>query len=275
MKKQPITCVNFGRNREMKTEESFFNKWAWFLLFLGTVAIGAGMGLILAGCGHNVFTEARVTGLDATVPVYGTVIGVRIGHSDIVTAATRGNSAFSAQGTTGGGLLSATGGTGRYCTMIAGPQLNEGYMRDTLAAPDVPDDVKAAIAQYYLSTGAPVVGDGATRTIGASTGSGTNPPKVEPVTTGVDKVVDRTAEVVTAVTPEVTDMATSVVSDVSDSYTVTIKKVGTVATWAVVVIGIILLILLIIIVDYIKKKIDNWLLYRRIGKHVDNTENKE
>ena len=36
--------------------------------------------LFLCGCGTNVFTELKAVGMDASVPVYGTVVGVRVGQ---------------------------------------------------------------------------------------------------------------------------------------------------------------------------------------------------
>lgn len=182
--------------------------------------------ILMSGCGTNVATEIKTTGVDATIPIYGIPVGVRLGNAEVTTVATRGNTTYVTQNVTGGGLWSASAGTGRISILSSGPQFNEGYINETLQSPHVSEAVKLAIAEKYLAqTRAPEISPTAVKTLAAASGQGVNPPVVEPASTGTDKLIDKAAEVIPQVTPAVTDTVKSVGNNAID-------KVGTVSTSA-------------------------------------------
>lgn len=214
--------------------------------------------LVCPGCGHNTFSEIKTVGLDATIPVYSTPVGVRVGQSEITMAAVRGNTSFSSQSTTGGGLLATTAGTGKVHVLKSGPQVNEGYIKDIMTSPDVPAEAKVVIAKHYLTTPAPEVQPAVTKTLGAATGSGDTPPKVEPIRTGVDNVVDKVAEAAPKVVPPIADATKEVVNNtvttVGDTATSTMDNVKSIVRWVVIaLVFIIVLAGIIYITQYIKK----------------------
>lgn len=214
--------------------------------------------LLCPGCGHNTFSEIKTVGLDATIPVYSTPVGVRVGQSEITMAAVRGNTSFSSQSTTGGGLLATTAGTGKVHVLKSGPQVNEGYIKDIMLSPEVPAEAKVAIAKTYLTTPAPEISPAATSTLGAATGSGAEPPKVQPIRTGIDNVVDKVAEVTPKVVPPIADATKEVVNNtvttVGDTATSTVSDVKSIVRWVVVaLVFIVVLAGIIYVTQYIKK----------------------
>lgn len=202
--------------------------------------------LVCPGCGHNTFSEIKTVGLDATIPVYSTPVGVRVGQSEITMAAVRGNTSFSSQSTTGGGLLATTAGTGKVHVLKSGPQVNEGYIKDIMLSPDVPAEAKVAIAKTYLTTPAPEIQPAATSTLGAATGSGAEPPKVQPIRTGIDNVVDKVAEVTPKVVPPIAnatkDVVNNTVDTVGDATKTTVTNVKQIVMWVVIGLGILLVL---------------------------------
>ena len=203
--------------------------------------------LFLCGCGTNVFTELKAVGMDASVPVYGTVVGVRVGQSEITTAATRGNTTFTSQNTTGGGLFATTAGTGRVSTLSSGPMVNEGYVAEILTSKEVPEAAKVALVQHYLPKNAPVTRPATSKTIGAATGSGEHPVEVEPITTGVDKIVDKTAETIQVVTPPIANATKEVVNNTVDTAGGVANKFASTIT---VVLAIVFSIVVILILSF-------------------------
>ncbi len=152
-----------------------------YLQILFTVVIC----FVCCSCGHTIFTETKLIGVDATFPLPdGQRIGARIGDLEQTTATVRGNTSFTTHNVTGGGIFSGSAGTGRYSALSAGPQLNEGYVTEVMTSPNVPESVKLAIAEKYLTVGAPVSNAAQSKTLGVAVGSGDNPPNVDPATTG-------------------------------------------------------------------------------------------
>jgi len=214
--------------------------------------------LMCGGCGHNVFTELKAIGLDATVPVYGTPVGVRIGQSEITTASIRGNCSFTTQSSTGGGLVATTGGTGRVNTLKSGPQLNEGYVESVMTSDKVPAEVKIALAKNYLVRTAPEPQPTATKTIGAATGSGSQPPEVEPSSTGIDKIVDKTAEVAPKIVPPVAEATKEAVVKTVDTAGTTVtssmSNIKVIVKYVVLALLALVVLALVVIKVYTKYK---------------------
>lgn len=217
------------------------------------------IALTLTGCGHVVFTDTKVNGVDATIPLPdGQRVGARIGVIEQTTATVRGNTSFVTQNAAGGGVFSGSASTGRVSMLSTGPQLNEGYMTEVLTSPNVPEAVKIALAEKYLTVKAPMVHPASTKTLGAALGSGENPPSVEPVSTGLDKVIEKSAEVLPKVTPALADATKSIVNntvstvgDTSTSAFSTIKSVSRVVT---IIVGLVVLLAGLVTFVYYKLK---------------------
>lgn len=192
-----------------------------FLAFLGRSHIVKTLTVILllilvlmnSGCGHNMLIENETIGFAARVPVGdANYVGVVIGSSKQVVAAVRGGASFESTTSAGGGIFSASGAENKITTFRSNLQFNEGNLNDAFANPDVPMDVKLKLAEGVVTAAkAPKFPDSIVTTrdavmqLGAKavTSNAVSVANLKP--TGVDNVVNKTPDVVKAVTDPVTE----------------------------------------------------------------------
>lgn len=111
--------------------------------------------LLTTSCGTSVFTNIKTIGLDATIPIYGIPVGIRIGVIELDAAALRGNSTYTSKSILDAEYKTATGSGDRIIIFTTNPQFNEGYIADVLNSPDVTAEVKLAIINYLNTVKAP------------------------------------------------------------------------------------------------------------------------
>lgn len=157
-----------------------------------------------------------------------------------------------------------------------------------LVAPDVPTDVKVALTKYLVTAKAPASLPTVTKSVGTAAGSGSDGMDVKPVSTGLDNIVDKTAEVAPKVVPVVAESTVRVVDKVSDTsgkivsdVTTTVDNVSNNMSNMLIKISavvFIILIIIIFIIIYIKKrssiKIKNEVLEKIKIISPDESENK-
>ena len=124
----------------------------WLIGLLSIVLV-----LLLTGCGTTVATSIKTIGLDATIPLYGVPVGIRIGNVEIDTQAVRGNTTYISQTSSGGGLWSANGGTSKAITLVTGVQLNEGYLAQVLQSTALSDALKLELVKLLLAQPVPTI----------------------------------------------------------------------------------------------------------------------
>lgn len=128
---------------------------------------------LLTSCGHNIVNVDRGIGLDIRVPLPFSgenIVALKIGQIDSTSLILRGNAEFKTDSSTTGSLntemgtgntgtnnksnntskLGTSGGIGQNISFSTKPQLNEGYLRDVLADPNVSNETKAALVNYLI-----------------------------------------------------------------------------------------------------------------------------
>jgi len=195
--------------------------WLDFLIFMGGSPVMEALLVLLcvvlillnAGCGHNMLIENETMGFAARVPVGdANYVGVVIGSSKQVVAAVRGGASFESTTSAGGGIFSASGAENKITTFRSNLQFNEGNLNEAFVNPDVPMEVKLKLAEGVVTAAkAPKFPDSIVTTrdavmqLGAKavTSNAVSVANLKP--TGVDNVVNKTPEVIKAVTDPVTD----------------------------------------------------------------------
>lgn len=221
--------------------------------------------LFLCSCGHNITHTDRGTGLAVRIPLPdgSSLIDLKVGKIDSTTTVLRGGATYNSSTSTGGSVFGPMGTT-EHIQVSTIPQMNEGYIAEVLTSKDCPAEVKIAVAQYLTKQKAPKPAPVSTKTVGAASALGKNPPVADPEQTGWDKVTEEAAEVIKTATPHVTKAASEVSKNASEAVTKSVSSVSSASeTWtnnlkvivAFIVIGLLLLIgIVIFIIIKIKKR---------------------
>jgi hypothetical protein len=174
--------------------------------------------LFLTGCGHSIVRTDRGTGLHLRVPnpfnQGESFVDFKIGNIDTSMAVIRGNTTFDSTSAKGGSLT-GIGGISERITVAAKAQLNEGYVAEVLTSPNVDSSTKIEIAKYLALSNAPKVSDSKSISIGAAAGSGDKSNEITPEKTGIDNIVDKTADTIIKITPDVAKATENTVSNIS------------------------------------------------------------
>lgn len=217
IRKRKKRTIGYSTHRSITTR--FIRKnLSWFSYGMTATIIGAMflmLCVIMSGCGHTITHTDRGTGLVARIPLPdgSSLIDLKIGKIDSTTTVLRGNSTYDSSASTGGTLF-GTASTSDRTFVATGMQLNEGYLKDVLTSPDVDPATKVALTQALIQVQAAKAKPTVTKSVGAATSTGDNPnTTVEPVSVGMDNVVNRVAEVAPKVVEPVAKATTEVVKD--------------------------------------------------------------
>ena len=230
-----------------------------FLLYSSTLM------LCIFGCGHNMVHVDKGLGFVSRIPLPdgNALIDVKIGKIDSTTLVLRGGANYDGGASTGGSIFGPAGTSDRM-QLSTIPQLNEGYLADVLNNPYTKPEVKIAIVNYLVKQSAPTTSNYVTKSIGAAQAVGDV--TVEPVTTGVDKVIEKTAEVVPKITPPIANTVSDVSKNVSIATADSVKEISQSSkAWienikgivGYILIGFILLVFLIVYIIHKFKKKNN------------------
>ena len=182
------------------------------------ILVTSSVGL-LCGCGHSIVRTDRGSGLHLRIPnpfqQGDSFVDFKLGNIDTTMAVIRGNTTFDSTSAKGGSLT-GTGGISERVVVSTNPQLNEGYVAEVLTSPNVDPETKKEVAKYLTMASAPKVSDAKSITIGAAAGSGKNSAEITPEKTGIDNIVDKTANVVTDVTPHIAKATENTISNISN-----------------------------------------------------------
>lgn len=216
--------------------------------------------IILTSCGHNTLTTTEGIGLDATVPVYSYLVGVRMGYFKTTYYMPRGNSNLSIGDGTGTGMFSGSGGLGRTYQLTTGAQLNEGNIKEVLVSKDVDKETKKELAKYLTNTKADPILPSTTRTVSAATAIGEKSPQVDSIKSGMDNIVDKVADVVPKVSKPVAETVQKISGDAKDVSNNAVERV-TISfdklIYAIVIIGLVIVIIGLIYFYIKRKKYEN------------------
>ena len=176
--------------------------------------------ILACGCGHNMLVENEMIGLACRVPVgEANYVGITIGSSKQVVAAVRGGASFESTTSAGGGIFTANGAENKITTFRSNLQYNEGYLNEAFTSPDVPMEVKLKLAEGIVEAAkAPKFPDSIVTTrdavmqVGAKavTSNAVSVARLQP--TGIDNVVNKTPEIIGAVTDPVTETVHNLVN---------------------------------------------------------------
>lgn len=204
---------------------------------------------LIGGCGHTVIRTDRGTGTMARIPLPdgSSLIEVKFGKLDSITAVLRGGSSFSSGSSTGGSIL-GTGGTSDNFQVYTIPQLNEGYMANVMISPEVPAEVKIKLADYMTKSKPNQPSSFKSVSIGSAVASGKNSHEIKPEAVGLDNVVNKTAEAIPKVTRDASRMVKDTRMTVKD-ITSTFRK-----WWYIAVVAVVLIAVLIFSFGKKKKK---------------------
>lgn len=204
------------------------------------VAILISLSMMLCtGCltGHNIYREKEMTGIDLSIPLGQSFVGLQIGATKTVTAVVRGGVSFETTSANHGGLFAGAGGQSKITQLKSNAQLNEGYLAEVLCSTNVPIEVKlmlasnlteAATAPYF--PGSILQTEGSTIHIGRNAILSNNVERLTPEARGLDRLVDKTADVIgTNVVNNVLDTTGDVVHDVVNPMQGTVEQIGTTA----------------------------------------------
>lgn len=174
--------------------------------------------LFLAGCGHSIVRTDRGTGFHLRIPnpfePGDSLVDLKLGNIDTTMAIIRGNTSFDSASAKGGSLT-GSGGISERFAVSSNPQLNEGYVAEVLTSPNLSDEAKIEIARYLSNAQAPKVSDAKSITIGAAAGSGSNVSEITPEKTGLDNIVDKTADTITKTAPTIAKATETTISNIS------------------------------------------------------------
>lgn len=187
---------------------------------------------ICCSCGHSVQSAAKGIGIEFSWNGQSYVPNIRLGYYDVNTAVVRGNTTFTTT-TSSGGSIVGSGGTQTTTQMSAGVQLNQGYLADVLTSPNNSDQVKRDVIKYTMTTKNPEAIPTVSKTSIAAGGTGAKPPQVEPVYTGMDKVVDTAGNVAVKVGPTLVKETGKTTRSVANTTGDTVKSVTKDTTHAV------------------------------------------
>lgn len=195
--------------------------------------------MLCTGCmtGHNIYREKEMTGLDLSLPIGQSFIGLQIGATKTVTAVVRGGVSFETTSANHGGLFAGAGGQSKITQLKSNAQLNEGYLAEVLCSTNVPLEVKmilasnlteAATAPYF--PGSILQTEGSTIHIGRNAILSNNVERLTPEARGLDRLVDKTADVIgTNVVNNVLDTTGNVVHDVVNPMQGTVEQISNTA----------------------------------------------
>lgn len=182
----------------------------------------------LFGCGHSVQSNSKGIGIDLSWTGESYIPNVRVGYWDASTAVVRGNTSYTSTTATGGSLFNA-GGTQTTTQLYAGPQLNEGYLKQVLISDKTSDQTKIEIAKAVFTAKVPTPAPSVARTTAAAGGTGEKVPQVDAISTGIDKAIETTGEVAKTAAPIVGDVT-------SDAIKETLKSTKTIIIAAILIV---------------------------------------
>lgn len=206
--------------------------------YVSILVIGVSM-MVCTGCmtGHNIYREKEMTGLDLSIPLGQSFVGLQIGATKTVTAVVRGGVSFETTSANHGGLFAGAGGQSKITQLKSNAQLNEGYLAEVLCSTNVPIEVKmmlasnlteAATAPYF--PGSILQTEGSTIHIGRNAILSNNVERIAPEARGLDRLVDKTADVIgTNVVNNVLDTTGNVVHDVVNPMQGTVEQISNTA----------------------------------------------
>lgn len=180
------------------------------------------LALVLTGCGHNIGTSSKGIGINLSWTSGSYLPNLAVGYWDINQAVVRGNSTYTVNTATGGGVTSL-GGTAQTIELKSGPQFNEGNVREVLVEPTVHPDVKLELIKNLNTSVSPKSDSFSVKTSNAAAASGDKLLEVKPLTSGLNKVVETVGEVASTAVEKIPEAATKVSADVKSS-TENIKK---------------------------------------------------
>lgn len=163
------------------------------------------------------------------LPDGSSLIDLKVGKIDSTTTVLRGGATYNSATSTGGSMFGPMGIT-EHIQVSTIPQVNEGYIAEILTSKDAPPEVKIALTQYLVQQRAPKAIPTSTKTVGAASAAGDNPPEAAPATTGIDKVTEQAAEVIEKATPHVTKAVSNVSSNVTSAVEKSVESVADAST---------------------------------------------
>ena len=190
------------------------NIWLESFLFLLIILT------MCSGCGHSMLVMNKNVGLLLRVPVgEANYIGFGIGSTESTVAAVRGGTSFESTTSASGGVFSGAGGQNNITCFRSNLQFNEGNLRDAFVSPDIPMEVKLKLAEGVVhGAKAPKFPDAIVTTREATMQVGDKAVGSNAVSvatyrpTGIDNVVNKTPEIIGAVTDPVTETVHNLVN---------------------------------------------------------------
>lgn len=222
------------------------------------------LSMIMVGCGHTVIHRVDGTGLYGRVPLPdgSSLVEVAIGNLSITSGVLRGGATYNEDSSKGGTF--GTVSTANHIQVTTQPAMNEGYMAEVFTSETTDPATKQKLAEYLISRKQQVPTPAAASSVNASAGTGENPPDVKPVSTGIDNIVNKTAEAAPKIVEPIVDATKESVSDVKDTATTVVDGVKSVSKY--VIVGIVILAIMIILIMFF--------YYRWKKKHGKSTESK-
>lgn len=261
-------------NKQDEVVLNCYGRYVATFINMSPICFIAGLlAILLTGCGHTMFHKVEGTGLYGRIPTPngGALIEVAIGDMTITSGILRGGAVYEDNGSKGGTFGSVS--LGRRTYMATAPSVNEGYIAEILTSPDADPVTKQKVAEYLITREQPTTPSSSTSSVNASTGTGDNPPKVEPTRTGVDHITSTVGEVVPEVTPVIADATVKSVDSVTDMVEDVADDVASVSndwssTWDTTVIVICIVVVLLLIAIGI-------LIWKVVAKVVAKRKEKE
>lgn len=194
------------------------------------------LSMLCGGCmtGHNVYREKEMTGIDLSIPLGQTFLGLQIGATKTVTAVIRGGVSFETTSANHGGLFSGAGGQSKITQMKTNTQLNEGYLAEVLCSTNVPDSVKQTLASNLVNAstapyfpGSVLQTEGSTIHIGRNAILSNAVERIEATSKGLDRLVDKTATIIGSnVVSDAIGATGNIVHDITNPLQDTVEQLG-------------------------------------------------
>lgn len=188
--------------------------------------------LACCGCGHTMYHKVEGTGVYGRIPLPNgsSLVEVAAGDINITSAALRGGATLDENTSKGGTFGSVS--IARHTHVSTIPAMNEGNIKEVLTSPNVDDKTKQLIACYLITREEAKPPAGAVSSVNSAsvTGDENNMPKVKPTKTGLDNVVDKTAEIAPEVIPPVVESVTDATVNVVKSAENSVSSVSIAST---------------------------------------------